>query len=243
MGAVVGALWAAGVSPAEIEAIAAAFDMRTLMSLADVTIKGGAMLSGEKVEAFLRLHLPASFGDLRVPFACASTDLATGEPYVHRQGDLVQAVRASLSVPVVLMPVRDGAHVLVDGFLTNPVPVSLARELGADVVVAVDVCGAGRLAKKEEQDDPGGWLGDLRAALRGEGPRTRGTSGLEVAAATVEVMERQLALVSLAQADVVISPEVHEFAGYQFLSATALVEFGEAAARAAVEEIRRKARR
>ncbi len=172
-----------------------------------------------------------------------STDLASGERVVHRRGDLVRAVRASLSVPVVFLPVRDGGRVLVDGFLTDPVPVGLARDLGANVVVAIDVCGAGRLMGAAEHDDPGGWLGDLRAALRGEGPRTRGTSSLEVAAATVEVMEHQLALISFAAADVVISPEVHEFAGYQFLSAARLVELGEAATRASVDEVRHVARR
>lgn len=241
MGAIVGAMWAAGKTAAEIEAIAGAFDMRTLMSLADVTIKGGAILSGSKVEAFLRKHLPATFEELKLPFACVSTDLSTGERVVFRTGDLVQAVRASVSVPVVLMPVRDGERVLVDGFLTDPMPVSLARELGANVIVAVDVCGAGCLTGHADHDDPGGWFGDLRAALRGEGPRTRGTSSLEVAAATVEVMERQLALVSLKHADVVISPEVSCYAGYQFLSSRELVELGAVAAREAIEEVRRKA--
>ncbi|KAF0208744.1 MAG: patatin-like phospholipase family protein [Actinomycetota bacterium] len=243
MGALVGALWCAGTTPARIEEIAGAFDMRSLMSLADVTIKGSAILSGEKVEEFLRKHLPATFEELRVPYACVSTDLALGERVVHRSGDLVRAVRASLSVPVVLMPVHEGARILVDGFLTDPVPVELARELGADVVIAVDVCGAGRLTTREGQDEPGGWLGDLRAALKGEGPRSRGISGFEIAAATVEVMERQLALASLAKADVVISPEVHEFAGYQFLSAARLIELGETAARSGVSAMRRAAHR
>ncbi len=243
IGALVGAMWAAGKTAAEIEAIAGAFDMRTLMSFADVTIKGGAILSGTKVEAFLRAHLPATFEELGVPFGCVATDLSTGERVAFRSGDLVQAVRASISVPVVLMPVRDGERVLVDGFLTDPMPVSLARELGANVIAAVDVSGAGRLTSQSDQDDPGGWFGDLRAALRGEGPRRRGTSSLEIAAATVEVMERQLALVSLEHADVVISPQVGCYAGYQFLSSRELVELGATAARGAVEEIGRKMHR
>jgi predicted acylesterase/phospholipase RssA len=243
MGAVVGALWCAGKTPAQIQEIAGTFDIRTLMSLADVTIKGSAILSGEKVEEFLRAHLPATFGDLAVPFACVSTDLATGERVVHRRGDLVHAVRASISVPVVFMPVSDGGRLLVDGFLTDPVPVSLCRDLGADVVVAVDVCGSGRITTGEEHDESGGFLSDLRAMIRGEGPRTRGTSGLEIATASIEVMERQIAHASLARADVVISPEVHDFAGYQFLSSSMIVDLGEAAARGAVDAVRHAARR
>lgn len=241
MGALVGAMWAAGTTAAEIEAVAGAFDMRTLMSLADVTIKGGAILSGTKVDAFLHDNLPATFEELEIVFGCVATDLSTGERVVFRRGDLVQAVRASVSVPVVLMPVRDGERVLVDGFLTDPVPVSLARELGANIIAAVDVCGTGRLTSQADTADPGGWFADLRAALRGEGPRTRGTSTLEIAAATVEVMERELARVSLEHADVVISPDVGTYAGYQFLSSRELVELGASAAREAIEELRRKA--
>ncbi len=243
MGAVIGSLYAAGHSVAEIERIALGFDVKSLISLADVTIRSGALLSGEKVEEFLAELLPASFADLRVPFGCVSTDLATGERVVHTSGDLVQAVRASLSVPVVFMPVRAGDALLVDGFLTDPVPVSLARELGAGYVVAVDVCGSGRLEPAADGGGDGGLLKDLRAALRGEAPRTRGVSGLEVAAATVEVLERTVAQPALADADLVISPEVHAFAGYEFLSAARLVELGEVAGAAHADAVRRHVRR
>ncbi|PKO58098.1 MAG: hypothetical protein CVU24_17775, partial [Betaproteobacteria bacterium HGW-Betaproteobacteria-18] len=218
MGAVVGSLYAAGYSPDEIDGIARGFDIKSLVSLADVTIRGGALLSGEKVEAFLRKHLPATFEELSLPFGCVSTDLAQGGRVVHRSGDLVQAVRASLSIPLVFMPVRENEQILVDGFLTDPIPVSLARDLGADVVAAVNVCGAGRLESGADGGNDGGMLKDLHAALRGEGPRNRGTSGLEVVAATMEVMERYIAAPALESADIVITPEVGEFAGYQFLS-------------------------
>ena len=243
MGAVVGAMYAAGRSPDEIERIAAGFDMKSLFSLADMTIRSGALLSGEKVEEFLAKHLPATFEELSIPFGCVSTDLSRGERVVHTSGDLVQAVRASLSIPMVFMPVRDGKRILVDGFLTDPVPVSLARSLGAKVTVAVDVSGAGRLQASDAGGDDGGLLKDLRSALKGEGPRIRGMSGLEVAAATLEVLERQVAQPALAEADLVVSPEVHDFAGYQFLAVDQLVLIGEQAGRAAATRIRRLARR
>ncbi|TDB37712.1 MAG: patatin [Actinobacteria bacterium] len=243
MGAVVGAMYAAGHTLDEIEEIALGFDIKSLLSLADVTIRSGALLSGEKVEMFLAEHLPATFEELQMPFGCVSTDLALGTRVAHTSGDLVHAVRSSLSIPLVFMPVRADDRILVDGFLTDPIPVSLARELGADVVVAVDVCGDGRLDPGADSDNGTGPLKDLRAALRGEGPRRRGLSGLEVAAATVEVLERQVAAPALAAADVVVSPEVHGFAGYEFLSVRQLVDLGEQAGRAAVDSVRRSARR
>lgn len=243
MGAVVGALYAAGLTPVEIEEIALGFDVKSLLSFADMTMKSGALLSGEKVEEFLGEHLPATFAELRMPFGCVSTDLATGERAVHTEGDLVQAVRASMSIPVIFMPVRVGERILVDGFLCDPVPVSLARELGAKVVVAVDVSGDGRLQPGAEADNGIGLLKDLRAALRGERTRSRGVTGLEIASASIEVLERNLAMRSLASADLVISPEVHEYAGYQFLSVESLVERGEAVTDALTDQIRRRARR
>ncbi|PKQ20499.1 MAG: Patatin [Actinobacteria bacterium HGW-Actinobacteria-6] len=243
MGAVVGAMYAAGLSPDEIERIAAGFDMKSIFSLVDMTIRGGALLSGEKVEEFLAAHLPATFEELRIPFACVSTDLARGERNVHTSGDLIHAVRASLSIPMVFMPIRDGKRILVDGFLTDPIPVSLARRLGAKVVVAVDVSGAGRLQASDGGGDDGGLLKDLRSALKGEGPRARGTSGLEVAAATFEVLERQVAQPALAEADFVVSPKVHDFAGYQFLAVDQLVQLGEQAGIASAARIRKLAHR
>lgn len=243
MGALVGAMYAAGHTPDEMEQIARGFDVKSLVSLADVTIRSGALLSGEKVELFLAEHLPATFEELQMPFGCVSTDLALGTRVVHTTGDLIHAVRSSLSIPLVFMPVRMDDQLLVDGFLTDPVPVSLAHELGADIVVAVDVCGDGRLEPGNGTDNDGGMLKDLRAALKGEGPRRRGLSGLEIAAATVEVLERQAAMPALAAADVVISPEVHGFAGYEFLAVEQLVGLGEQAGRASVDAVRKRVRR
>jgi predicted acylesterase/phospholipase RssA len=241
MGAVVGSLYAACRTPAELERIALDYDIRELISLADVSLRRGPVLNGEKIEEFLRAHLPADFSDLCLPFACVSTDLVTSGRVVHRDGDLVTAVRASLSIPVVFKPVRDGDRLLVDGFLTDPVPVELARELGAQIVVAVDVSGCGRVDPSLQSEDVG-LVREVRSALRGDGPHPRGTSRLDLAVASIETLERGLASRSLAEADVVISPGVHEYAAFEFLSAERLIELGEKAGAAASSEIRRKAR-
>lgn len=243
MGAVIGALYAAGHSAAKIEEIALAFDMRDLLSLADLTLKKGSVLSGDAIEKLLQAHLPETFDELQVPFGCASTDLYTGSAVVHTSGNLITAVRASLSIPVVFRPVEDGDRLLVDGFLTNPVPVELARELGARAVVAVNVSGGGRIERmKAASNGSASSVKDFLAMVRGEDPKRVGLSSIDVAMASVEIVEREIAREQLHLADVVVAPDVRSYRGYEFLSASQLVVLGEAAAEIMLNDIRRKAR-
>ena len=99
-----------------------------------------ALLAGRGVEEKLReIIAVGNFASLSMPYAAVATDLNTGEAVVMQEGDLISAVRASMSIPGVFSPVEREGRVLVDGGLVNPVPVSVCRALGADVVIAVDV--------------------------------------------------------------------------------------------------------
>ena len=242
MGAVVGSLYAACRVAAQVERVALDYDMHTLVSLADLGLGRGALMDGDNVAQFLTEHLPATFEELSLPFGCVSTDLVRSEPVVHREGALVPAVRASLSIPVVFRPVHDGNRVLVDGALTDPIPVDLARSLGAQMVVAVDVTGLGTVAPPSPDEKDTGVLHDLRSVMKGKDLGRRGTSTVEVLAASVETYERQIARQSMRGADIVISPAVHEFRAYDFLAVETLIRLGEEAGAAAVAEIRKQAR-
>lgn len=139
MGAVVGAAYAAGKLDV-LEDLARSVDWRRALRLADFQLGGSGVLEGRAIEHELRRH----FGQQRiealpVPFAAVATDLMTGEAWTATEGDLVTAVRASISLPAVFAPVRAGDHLLVDGGLVANVPVAAARGLGADIVVGVDV--------------------------------------------------------------------------------------------------------
>ena len=241
-GAMCGAMYAAGMTAAEIERLALGLDARGVWGLLDPTVRPGALISGEKLHAWLAAHLPATFEDLRIPFACTSTDLVEGRAVQHTSGDLVNAVRASISVPLTFRPFRDGERMLVDGFLTDPVPVDLARSLGARVVVAVEVSGCGRIGTGEVEEGGSHPLQELRASLRGERPRVRGTSSIDVAAATVEMLERTITAYEVKRADVVISPDVHSYGGTDFSFVAQIIAAGERAAEEALPQIRRKAR-
>jgi NTE family protein len=244
MGAMVGAFWAAGIPAAEIERIARDFDVQSLLSLGDVAIGKGAVFSGARAEAFLREHLPETFEELAVPFGCVATDLARDRPVRFASGDLISAVRASISVPLAFLPVTMDGMVLVDGYVCEPVPVSLARHLGGETVVAVPVFGSGRVHVNDDGTcEEGLRIRDVRAVLKGEAPYRRGTSGLEVVGAVSEAFERRVGEQALKAADVVISPDVSAFGGFEFAQAPRLIAAGEVAARAAVRAIRRAARR
>lgn len=171
MGAIVGGLYASGLSPDSIRALiedlrweqiltdsppraSLAFSRRAdaLRYPAELEIglsRGGlrlpsGLISGQDLGLLLRRHtLPVAgvedFSRLPIPFAAVATDIATGERVVLDSGDLVDAMRASMAIPVVFSPVERDGRLLVDGGLVDNLPVELARSMGADIVIAVDV--------------------------------------------------------------------------------------------------------
>jgi len=146
IGALVGAAYASG-RISSLERVARELDWRKVVSLFDVVFPRSGLIDGRRIADSIRDHVePGDIEDLPLPFCAVSTDLATGDEVVIKEGDVVQAVRASISVSGMFTPVRRGEMILVDGGLVNPVPVSVARRMGADYVIAVDVT----------QDRPGG---------------------------------------------------------------------------------------
>ncbi len=139
MGALIGAIHAAGKLN-ELEASFRDFDWKKSASFFDVVLPKSGLLDGTKVSQLVRAHIHADTIEmLPLPFAAVATDIVNGEEVVIRSGDVIEAVRASISVPGIFTPVRSNGHILVDGGLTNPVPVSVARAMGADIVIAVDL--------------------------------------------------------------------------------------------------------
>lgn len=137
-GSIVGALFAAGVPPGEIRRLA--LETRWTDFFAARLPRAG-LLAGGGLERFLERTLPArTFSELKLPFVAVASDLATGERVDLAAGDLVRAVLASCSVPIILEPVALGGRLLVDGGISSQLPVRALRGLcGAAPAVAVDV--------------------------------------------------------------------------------------------------------
>jgi NTE family protein len=139
MGALVGAIYAAGKIN-ELEAAFRTFDWKKTASFFDVVLPKSGLLDGAKVSELVRTHIHTDTIEmLTKPFAAVATDIVSGEEVIIRSGDVIEAVRASISVPGIFTPVRNNGRILVDGGLTNPVPVSAVRAMGADIVIAVDL--------------------------------------------------------------------------------------------------------
>jgi NTE family protein len=140
MGAIVGAAWASGNLDALVEA-GLALDRRKVLSFLDVVLPRSGLIEGARLESLLRRVMPQKdLSEFPVRFATVAADLATGRSVVIADGDPVEAVRASISVPGLFTPVARGGTYLVDGGLVDPVPVVPVRAMGADFVIAVDVC-------------------------------------------------------------------------------------------------------
>ena len=138
IGALVGAAYAAG----ELDRFAEwtqTLNMRSVFSFMDFKLSGG-MLKGEKLIDFWRRNfVDFDIESSAIPFAAVATDLHSGAEVWLREGSMADAVRASIALPGLFTPVQRAGRLLVDGGLVNPVPASLARAMGADIVIAVDL--------------------------------------------------------------------------------------------------------
>jgi len=156
MGAFVGAAYVTGRLSA-LKSWASALTWRGIVGLLDVRLTGGGLIEGEEITALMsQLGIAAPIEQVAKPFAAVATSLVTGREIWLRTGPITEAVRASIGIPGILSPVKHGDDWLLDGGLVNPVPVSVCRALGADILIAVnlnsDLVGRRFQAAVEPQD-------------------------------------------------------------------------------------------
>lgn len=213
-GSIVGGAFASGMPMEEI--VQLSLDLRW-RDVGRVTVSRLGIQSNERLELFLRARLPKTrFEDLQIPFAAVATDLKSGAAVVMKEeGDVPFAIRASCAIPGWYVPVVDGeGRQLVDGGLVAVVPSSVARSLGADIVIAVDV--------------------------NAEGATFFGASNslIGVLLQSMLVVQRTASHYQIESADFVIRPRVGHIRWDEMGRADELIEAGYAAAIEAVDEIR-----
>jgi len=245
MGSLIGAAYAGGTLE-QIESWAQTLGWRDVLGLMDFTWRGG-LIRGEKLFDFFRSRAgDRDIGDLPMPYGAVATELHTGREVWLREGAALDAVRASIAIPGVFAPVRRGGQLLVDGGLVNPVPVSLCRALGADIVIAVDLGWAKigyyreraqAVARQKAVENPAWWTRFVGTRGAGEDPPAVSMpSALEVFLTSIDVMQVRVGRSRLAgePADVLITPILPDFGMMEFHRAGEAIAEG----RAATERVR-----
>lgn len=209
-GSVVGALYAGGMDPFQLQQAAARLDED---SIRDVRLFSGGLVRGQALQNYINTQLDHTpIQKLKRPFAAVATELETGQRTVFTRGNTGEAVRASSSIPGVFEPVAIGLKHYVDGGLSSPVPVDAARELGADFVIAVDI------SSKADGHNPQGMM--------------------NIVDQSIAIMGQRLGAQELARADVVIAPKVNQIGAADFERRNEAILEGERAAMAAIPTIR-----
>ena len=211
-GSLVAALYASGKSGAELASLADSMDES---AFTDWSFPGRGLIRGEALAKYVRDNTGArSIEQMRTPLGIVATDLDSGQPILFQRGDPGVAVRASSAVPAVFQPVRIGTHEYVDGGLVSPVPVRFARQMGAELVIAVDISAA----------PDGNATGDpMRMLLQ-----------------TFAIMGRSINHFELRDADVVLRPKLPGVSGADFTSRKRSILAGREATLAQLAALREK---
>jgi NTE family protein len=209
-GSLVAALYASGKSGAELAVLARSMDEG---AITDWSFPGRGLIRGDALARYVREHTGGlRIEQMKLPLGIVATDLDNGQGIVFRIGDPGVAVRASSAVPAVFQPVRIGTREYVDGGLVAPVPVRYARQMGAQLVIAVDI---------SEAPD-GAATGDaVRMLLQ-----------------TFSIMGRSINRFELAEADIVLRPKLAGVSGTDFSTRTRSIQAGRDAATAMLGELR-----
>lgn len=198
-GSIVGAFYAAGYSGAQMEEVALKIRDSEIADLSMGSRRG--MVVGEALQNVINQYLRNKpIESLPTPFAAVATNLHSGETMVFKNGNTGFAVRASCSIPGVFIPARQGSNEFVDGGLVSPLPVKIARDMGADLVIAVDVSAP---------------------------PRNTNLYGMfELLMQSFEIMGQSLIKLEAEKAEILIRPDVARFNSGDFAARAALIAAG-----------------
>lgn len=254
VGALVGAAYAAGELE-RFEQWLLGLRIADVLSFMDVRLSGGVIKGERLMEFFRRNFIDRPVEKLDLPFAAVATALHTGAEVWLREGSTVDAVRASIGLPALFTPVLHEGRVLVDGGLVNPVPVSLARAMGAEVVIAVDLSSdiLGRRLREEPEpeaeQESGAEVSDWRRKLQeqlgalmperaDEEPPL--PSMLDVVASSINIMQVRISRSRMAgdPPDVIVAPRLAKLGLMDFHRAKEAIEEGERAVEAALPSLK-----
>jgi predicted acylesterase/phospholipase RssA/CRP-like cAMP-binding protein len=210
VGAFIGALYAGGQPISAFEKVLPTVRWKQLLHVA---LPPKALVHNHPMARFVEKYIgPVHFEDLPIQFAAVASDAVTGEAYIFNKGRVSHAICASTAIPGVIRPVQHGQRQLVDGAVVHPVPVALAKSMGADVVIAIDL-------STPELSEPKHFVATILN--------------------TIEIMSKKIVTEELQLADIVLKPDITTNQVSFKLSAHNIA-MGEKAAREALQSIKNK---
>lgn len=251
IGSLVGAAYSCGKLP-ELETWVRSFSYWDVLRLMDLSWQRGGLLRGERVFNRFRQIMPLTeFSSCLMPFGAVATNLSTGREIWFTEGDIHLAVRASCSMPGLMAPVPHNGYWLVDGGVVNPVPISLTRAMGADIVIAVDLQHDAHLMQQDlmpvnTQTDDGAlddlaWHERLRGRLSRAATRKRvaAPTAMEIMTTSIQVLENRLKRNRMAgdPPDILIQPFCPQISTLDFHRAEAAIAAGAQAVEKKMDEL------
>ncbi len=211
-GSVVAALYASGKSGAQLQQVAEAMDEAAFTDWT-LPIFSRGMLRGAALARYISAQVNGRLIEsMPLPLGIVATDLNSGQGMLFQRGDTATAVRASSAVPAIFQPVRIAGRDYVDGGLVSPVPVRYARQMGAELIIAVDISDA---------------------------PESNAASDtLQILLQTFSIMSKSINTFELREADVVVRPALLGVSSADFGARRSAIEAGRAAMRAALPQLR-----
>ena len=216
IGSVIGGFYAYNKNIKKIEEIALSNNWRqTLPLFFDPSLYQG-LVSGRKIKIFIeniigKIH----FKDLIIPFSVVATDIKTGKAVIMNKGEVAMAIRASSSIPLIFKPVKLGSSLLVDGGLSLPVPAGIVREMGADIVIAVNL----------DAD----YFSDTKNSSFGF---------YKMANNSIKLLRYHLASSNIRDADITINPKIGKVGWNKFIDSKSVILAGEEAMQLSILQLK-----
>jgi NTE family protein len=209
MGALVASFYGAGIDLDRLYKLSTAFKRKYFL---DFTVPKMGFISGKKIKEFIKVFTHGkNIEELSLPIGIVATDLLTGERVVFQKGPVAEAVRASISIPGIFVPEKYEGRILVDGGVADRVPISVAKEMGADIVIAVDVSRVKRNAEI--------------------------TTIYDVIMQSIDIMQTEIIHYRETSADIMIRPPVEMYSSRAFTNTEEIIKMGKEETKKHIKQI------
>lgn len=211
MGALVACFYGAGIEIDRLYKLSKAFKRKYYL---DFTVPKMGFIKGKRLKEFIHVFTHGKrIEELSVPVSVVATDLITGDKVVFNNGPIASAVRASISIPGIFVPEKYNGRILVDGGVVDRVPVSVAKEMGADIVIGVDVSNVKRNAEVH--------------------------SIFDVIMQSIDIMQTEVVINREAAAHLMLRPSVENFSSHAFTNNEDIIAIGEKETKKHIHEIKK----